>query len=75
MSDRTFEDRIKNAEFRAMVEAYRQRHKDDASKEPAPETDLQRMARYMGVKPGDGNVSRRHDPEEEMNRRIIGIDL
>lgn len=74
MSDRTFEDRVKDSQYRAMVEAYRQRHKDDASKEPEQETDLQRMARYMGVKPGDGNVSRRHNPDEEFDRHIIGID-
>lgn len=74
MSDRMFEDRVKDSHYKAMVEAYRQRHKRDAEKEPEPETDVQRMARYMGVKPGDGNVSRRRDPEEEMNRRMIGID-
>ena len=74
MSDRTFEDRVKDSQYKAMVEAYRQRHKSDAEKEPEPETDVQRMARYMGVKPGDGNVSRRRDPEEEMNRRLLGID-
>lgn len=74
MSDRTFEDRVKEAQYKAMVEAYRQRHRHDAEKEPEPETDVQRMARYMRVKPGDGNISRRRDPEAEMNRRMIGID-
>ena len=74
MSDRSMEDRYETAHYKAMVEAYRQRHKHDAEKEPEPETDMQRMARYMGVKPGDGNVSRRRNPDEEMDRRLIGID-
>lgn len=74
MSDRSMEDRYQDAHYKAMVEAYRQRHKHDAEKEPEPETYFQRVARYAGVKPGDGDVSRRHDPEEEMNRRLLGID-
>ena len=74
MSDRSMGDRYQDAGYKAMVEAYRQRHKHDAEKEPEPETDIQRMSRYMGVRPGDGNVSRRRDSDDDRLRRMIGID-
>lgn len=71
MSDRSFEDRVKDAQYKAMVEGYRQRHKHDAQKEPEEETELQRMARYVGA-PAPGKVPiPQPNPLDALNRRLM----
>lgn len=49
MSDKSMEERYQNAHYKAMVEAYRQKHKHDAEKEPEEETEFQRLARISGA--------------------------
>lgn len=78
MSDRTFEDRVKDAEYKAMVEAYRQRHKHDAEREPEPEpeTELQRFARAAGA-PAPGFMigrERQYSRDEQIVRKLLGME-
>ena len=49
MAERSLEDRYRDAQYRAMAAAYAATHKNDAQREPEPETEAQRIARYMGV--------------------------
>lgn len=70
MSDRTFEDRVRDAHYRAMVTAYQQRHKNDAEKEPE-ETELERMARITGAPAPHTMPVPKLNPSDALNRRLV----
>ena len=70
MSDRSMEDRYQDAHYKAMVEAYRQRHKHDAEKEPEKETELQRMARITGAPAPHTMPVRKLTHSEALERRL-----
>lgn len=70
MSDRTFEDRVKDAHYRAMVTAYQQRHKNDAEKEPEEETLFQRIARIAGAPAPNTMPVTNLNPSDALDRRL-----
>lgn len=70
MSDRTFEDRVKDSQYKAMVEAYRQHHKHDAEKEPE-ETEFEKMARITGAPAPHTMPIPTLNPMDALDRRLV----